>query len=92
MITYLPYLSFLIVNTIYLFSTLLYAKAVPKNRVLAQYIVYQLYNQKIILLCNMLNPFQKGKRYFHFEKVYKKRKLPVLGKPTGYARTKCSTL
>ena len=31
----------------------------------------------------MLNPF---------EKVYKKGKLPVLGKPTGYARTKCSTL
>jgi len=46
MITYLPYLSLLIVNTIYLFSALLYAKAVPKNRVYAQYIVYQLYNQK----------------------------------------------
>ena len=46
MITYLPYLSLLIVNTIYLFSALLYAKVVPKNRVYAQYIVYQLYNQK----------------------------------------------
>ena len=70
MITYLPYLSLLIVNTIYLFSALLYAKAVPKNRVYAQYIVYQLYNKKIILLCNMLNPFQKGK-------------LPVLGNLPG---------
>ena len=40
----------------------------------------------------MLNPFQKEKDIFIFEKVYKKGKLPVLGKPTGYARTKCSTL
>ncbi len=36
----------------------------------------------------MLNSFSKGKRYFHFEKVYKKGKLPVLGKPTGYAKNK----
>lgn len=73
MITYLPYLSLLIVNTIYLFSALLYAKAVPKNRVYAQYIVYQLYNKKIILLCNMLNPFQNEKDIFILKRYIKRQ-------------------
>ena len=73
MITYLPYLSLLIVNTIYLFSALLYAKVVPKNRVYAQYIVYQLYNQKIILLCNMLNPFQNENILFILKRYIKRQ-------------------
>lgn len=73
MITYLPYLSLLIVNTIYLFSALLYAKAVPKNRVYAQYIVYQLYNKKIILLCNMLNPFQNENILFILKRYIKRQ-------------------
>lgn len=40
----------------------------------------------------MLNPFQKEKDIFILKRYIKKGKLPVLGKPTGYARTKCSTL
>lgn len=73
MITYLPYLSLLIVNTIYLFSALLYAKAVPKKRVYTQHTVYQLYNQKTILLCYMLNPFQNENILFLLKRYIKRQ-------------------
>ena len=76
-------MSLLIVNTIYLFSALLYAKVVPKNRVYAQYIVYQLYNQKNNIIMYYAQSFSKSKGYFHFEKVYKTGKLPVLGNLPG---------
>lgn len=39
--------------------------------------------KKIILLCNMLNPFQNEKDIFILKRYIKKGKLPVLGNLPG---------
>ena len=69
-------MSFLIVNTIYLFSALLYAKAVPKNRVYAQYIVHQLYNQKN----NIVEEWLKYNKIYYDKLIFSKEKLEICKK------------
>ena len=69
-------MSLLIVNTIYLFSALLYAKVVPKNRVYAQYIVYQLYNQKN----NIVEEWLKYNKIYYDKLIFSKEKLEICKK------------